>query len=111
MRRALVAVVALLDVHAVPVAAQELKSDEDKTLYALGVALAGQLAPFALSPAEVDLVKAGLTDAALNRPHKAEPREDIEVDARGLVHAPAGPGLGAAIDFELSERRKTAVLT
>ena len=75
MRRALVAVVALLDVHAVPVAAQELKSDEDKTLYALGVALAGQLAPFALSPAEVDLVKAGLTDAALNRPHKAEPRE------------------------------------
>ena len=75
MRRALVAVVALLVVHAVPVAAQELKSDEDKTLYALGVALAGQLAPFALSPAEVDLVKAGLTDAALNRPHKAEPRE------------------------------------
>src|SRR5207253_120366 len=38
-------------------------------------------------------------------------REDIEVDARGLVHAPAGPGLGAAIDFELIERRKTAVPT
>jgi FKBP-type peptidyl-prolyl cis-trans isomerase FkpA len=75
MRRALVTVVALLVVHAAPVAAQELKSEEDKTLYALGVALAGQLAPFALSPAEVDLVKAGLTDAALNRPHKAEPRE------------------------------------
>jgi len=75
MRRALVAVVALLVVHAAPVAATELQSDEDKTLYALGVALAGQLAPFALSPAEVDLVKAGLTDAALNRPHKAEPRE------------------------------------
>src|SRR5216117_204216 len=37
-------------------------------------------------------------------------REDIEVDARGLVHAPAGPGLGAAIDFDLIERRKTAVL-
>jgi FKBP-type peptidyl-prolyl cis-trans isomerase FkpA/FKBP-type peptidyl-prolyl cis-trans isomerase FklB len=75
MRRALVAVVSLLVVHAAPVAAQELKSDQDKTLYALGVALAGQLAPFALSPAEVDLVKAGLTDAALNRPPKAEPRE------------------------------------
>jgi len=75
MRRALVAVTTLLVAHAAPVAAQELKSDQDKTLYALGVALAGQLAPFALSPAEVDLVKAGLTDAALNRPHKAEPRE------------------------------------
>jgi L-alanine-DL-glutamate epimerase-like enolase superfamily enzyme len=37
--------------------------------------------------------------------------EDIEVDARGLVHAPAGPGLGAAIDFDLIRRRTTAVLT
>ncbi len=36
--------------------------------------------------------------------------EDIEVDGQGLVHAPAGPGLGAAIDFGLIERRKTAVL-
>jgi L-alanine-DL-glutamate epimerase-like enolase superfamily enzyme len=37
--------------------------------------------------------------------------EDIEVDAQGLVHAPAGPGLGAAIDFDLIRRRTTAVLT
>ncbi len=36
--------------------------------------------------------------------------EDIEVDAKGLVHAPAGPGLGAAIDFERIERTKVAVL-
>jgi L-alanine-DL-glutamate epimerase-like enolase superfamily enzyme len=36
--------------------------------------------------------------------------EDIEVDAHGLVHAPAGPGLGAAIDFALIERKKTGVL-
>jgi L-alanine-DL-glutamate epimerase-like enolase superfamily enzyme len=36
--------------------------------------------------------------------------EDIEVDASGLVHAPGGPGLGAAIDFGLIERQKTAVL-
>jgi L-alanine-DL-glutamate epimerase-like enolase superfamily enzyme len=28
----------------------------------------------------------------------------------GLVHAPTGPGLGAAIDFDLIERRKTAML-
>jgi len=68
-------VLALLVTHAVPAAAQELKSDQDKVLYALGVQLAGQLAPFALTPAEVELVKAGMVDAALNRPHKAEPRE------------------------------------
>lgn len=36
--------------------------------------------------------------------------EDIEVDGRGLVHAPAAPGLGAAIDFDLIARKKTAVL-
>jgi L-alanine-DL-glutamate epimerase-like enolase superfamily enzyme len=35
---------------------------------------------------------------------------DIEVDAQGLVHAMNNPGLGAAIDFDLIERRKTAVL-
>jgi L-alanine-DL-glutamate epimerase-like enolase superfamily enzyme len=37
--------------------------------------------------------------------------QDIEVDARGLVHAPTGPGLGAAIDFELIRRQTTTVLT
>jgi L-alanine-DL-glutamate epimerase-like enolase superfamily enzyme len=36
--------------------------------------------------------------------------QDIEVDGHGLVHAPSGPGLGAAIDFGLIERQKTAVL-
>jgi L-alanine-DL-glutamate epimerase-like enolase superfamily enzyme len=36
---------------------------------------------------------------------------DIEVDADGLVHAPSAPGLGAAIDFDLIERKKLAVLT
>jgi L-alanine-DL-glutamate epimerase-like enolase superfamily enzyme len=36
--------------------------------------------------------------------------EDIEVDEQGLVHAPTGPGLGAAIDFARIERQRTAVL-
>jgi L-alanine-DL-glutamate epimerase-like enolase superfamily enzyme len=37
--------------------------------------------------------------------------QDIEIDAEGFVHAPAGPGLGAQIDFELVARRKLAVLS
>ena len=37
--------------------------------------------------------------------------EEIVVDANGLVHAPTGPGLGAAIDFDLIERKKIAVLS
>ncbi|PYN58373.1 MAG: mandelate racemase [Candidatus Rokuibacteriota bacterium] len=36
--------------------------------------------------------------------------EDIEVDRSGLVHAMNRPGLGAAIDFGLIDRKKTAVL-
>ena len=35
-----------------PAAAQELKTDDDKALYALGYALADRLAPFALTAAE-----------------------------------------------------------
>ena len=37
--------------------------------------------------------------------------QDIEVDPQGLVHAFEGPGLGAAIDFDLIDRRKTAILS
>jgi L-alanine-DL-glutamate epimerase-like enolase superfamily enzyme len=37
--------------------------------------------------------------------------QDIEVDRRGLVHAFEQPGLGAAIDFPLIEKKKTAVLS
>jgi L-alanine-DL-glutamate epimerase-like enolase superfamily enzyme len=36
--------------------------------------------------------------------------EDITVGPDGLVHAPSGPGLGAAIDFELIKRKTLAVL-
>ena len=37
--------------------------------------------------------------------------QDIEIDSEGMVRAPAGPGLGAMIDFGLIERKKLAVLT
>jgi L-alanine-DL-glutamate epimerase-like enolase superfamily enzyme len=36
---------------------------------------------------------------------------DIEVDGQGLVHAPTAPGLGAALDRKLIERKKIAVLS
>lgn len=38
-------------------------------------------------------------------------QKDIVVDRNGLVHVPHEPGLGAAIDFDLIERKKIAVLT
>jgi len=37
--------------------------------------------------------------------------QDLAVDREGLVHAPAGPGLGADIDFGLIERKKIGVLS
>jgi FKBP-type peptidyl-prolyl cis-trans isomerase FkpA/FKBP-type peptidyl-prolyl cis-trans isomerase FklB len=52
--------------------ALELKTDEQKTLYALGVALSRNLGSFALTEAELELVKAGLTDGVLNREKKVE---------------------------------------
>jgi FKBP-type peptidyl-prolyl cis-trans isomerase FkpA/FKBP-type peptidyl-prolyl cis-trans isomerase FklB len=70
---ALVLVVGLV-LRAVPVAAAdvELKSDDDKTMYALGLALAPQLSGFNLSPSELGMVEAGLTDGVLNRQKKVE---------------------------------------
>jgi L-alanine-DL-glutamate epimerase-like enolase superfamily enzyme len=37
--------------------------------------------------------------------------EDITVDRDGLVHAPTEPGLGAHIDFDLTERNQVGVLS
>lgn len=37
--------------------------------------------------------------------------QDIEVDGKGLVHAPAEPGLGAKIDFDLIKRKQISVLS
>ena len=50
----------------------ELKTEEQKTLYAIGLAVAGSLSSFALSPAELELVKSGLTDGVLNRQRQVE---------------------------------------
>ena len=52
--------------------APELKTDEQKTLYALGLAVAGSLSSFALSAADLELVKAGMTDGVLNRQRQVD---------------------------------------
>jgi FKBP-type peptidyl-prolyl cis-trans isomerase FkpA len=63
-----------------PGAAQELKTDDQKTLYALGLALSQSLASFGLSDAELELVKAGLTDGVL----KKEPKVDLQTQGPKL---------------------------
>src|SRR4029453_7902738 len=49
----------------------ELKTEEQKTLYAIGLAVSQSLAVFSLTPAELALVKGGLTAGVLNKDKKA----------------------------------------
>ena len=62
-------VAAVADVAAAP---PELKTDEQKTLYALGLVLAQNLGTFALSATELEIVKAGLTDGVTNKDKKVD---------------------------------------
>ena len=53
-------------------APQDPANDDQKTLYALGLAISQSLGTFSLSDAELDMVKNGLTDGVLKRPPKAD---------------------------------------
>ena len=53
-------------------APQEPANDDQKTLYALGLAISQSLGPFALSEPELDMVKSGMTDGVLKRPQKVD---------------------------------------
>ncbi len=59
---------------ALPAWADDPKTEEDKTLYALGLALARELQVFNLSPAEAEQVKRGFADALSGR----KPVVDLE---------------------------------
>jgi FKBP-type peptidyl-prolyl cis-trans isomerase FkpA/FKBP-type peptidyl-prolyl cis-trans isomerase FklB len=65
----LLLVTAVADTVAAP---PELKTDEQKTLYALGLLLAQNLGAFALNPTELEIVKAGLTDGVTNKEKKVD---------------------------------------
>ncbi|HLO27134.1 MAG TPA: FKBP-type peptidyl-prolyl cis-trans isomerase N-terminal domain-containing protein, partial [Geobacteraceae bacterium] len=62
MHRLIIA--ALITLLAVPAfAAEAPKTENEKTLYAIGLVLARQIAVFNLSPSELEFVKQGLSDA------------------------------------------------
>src|SRR5436190_21722037 len=50
----------------------ELKTDEEKTLYALGLWVSDKLAPFSLSEKELAVVEAGLADGVLKHEKKVD---------------------------------------
>lgn len=47
-------------------------NDDQKTLYALGLAISQSLGTFSLSETELDMVKHGITDGVLKRPQKVD---------------------------------------
>jgi FKBP-type peptidyl-prolyl cis-trans isomerase FkpA len=54
--------------------AVDLKSEDDKTLYALGLSIGGNIAPLKLTSEELGIIEAGLSDAATG----ATPRVELQ---------------------------------
>jgi FKBP-type peptidyl-prolyl cis-trans isomerase FkpA len=66
MHRLIIA--ALITLLAIPAfAADEPKTEDQKTLYAVGLAVGRQLATFTLTPEELDFVKQGITDSVTGK--------------------------------------------
>lgn len=81
--------------------AADLANDEQKTLYALGIAISQSLNDFALTAAELEIVKAGLTDGVMKREPKVDmnnygPRIEKMVQARAGAVADRQKKAGAA---------------
>jgi FKBP-type peptidyl-prolyl cis-trans isomerase FkpA len=53
-------------------AAPEPKTEDQKTLYAIGLAISKSIATFNLSATDLDMVKAGITDGVLNKEKKVD---------------------------------------
>ena len=94
-------------------AGPELKSDEQKTIYAIGLAVSRSLAPFNLTESELELVKAGLVDGLLHKEAKVDlqlygPKIQELQNARMSVAAAAEKKLGQAfLDKAAAEKGAT----
>ncbi|HEV8441810.1 MAG TPA: FKBP-type peptidyl-prolyl cis-trans isomerase [Methylomirabilota bacterium] len=82
-------------------AGPELSNDEQKTFYALGLAMSQSLASFNLTETELDLVKAGLADGVLHKDQKVDlktygPKIQQMQTARASVAAAAEKKAGQA---------------
>src|SRR5258706_3275594 len=63
-------------------AAPEPKTEDQKTLYAIGLAISKSIAVFNLSAADLEMVKAGMTDGVLNK----ESKVDLEANRPKIAH-------------------------
>ncbi len=72
MRLITLAVCAYLGTSLVSVNAAEPKTEDEKALYALGAAVGRNVAPFNLTPAELQFVQQGFADVAANKDIKMD---------------------------------------
>jgi FKBP-type peptidyl-prolyl cis-trans isomerase FkpA/FKBP-type peptidyl-prolyl cis-trans isomerase FklB len=82
-------------------ATPEPTTDEQKTLYAIGLTISQSIGTFSLSEAELELVKAGITDGVFKRPSKVDlqtfgPKIQQLQQARASVIAEPEKKAGAA---------------
>jgi len=82
-------------------ASPEPTTEEQKTFYALGLMMSQSLSQFMLSEAELEMVKAGLTDGVLKRSAKVDMKEVVPkvqqlAKSRSAVAAEAEKKIGAA---------------
>jgi FKBP-type peptidyl-prolyl cis-trans isomerase FkpA len=61
-----------LAIAAPQVHAADPQTEQEKTLYALGMAISRNIVPFNLTPAELEMVKTGLSDGALGKTSKVD---------------------------------------
>jgi FKBP-type peptidyl-prolyl cis-trans isomerase FkpA/FKBP-type peptidyl-prolyl cis-trans isomerase FklB len=76
-------------------------TEDQKTLYALGVAISQNLSVFQLSESELEMLKAGLTDGVLKKPLKADldtygPKIQQMGQTRAAAYAEKEKAAGAA---------------
>src|SRR3954469_5131563 len=72
--------------------AQALKSDDEKSLYAIGYLMGSRnLAPLSLKPNELEIVKRGISDGTTGKKAAVEPEHQMEkINARAQKRSSAG---------------------
>ncbi len=115
VRVLVIAIAALVFARVALAAGPELKTDDDKTFYALGLSVSQGLASFALTESELEFVKAGLTDGVLKHPPKVEMdqmRSKLQELQRTRVAAAAAVEKKAGEEFlEKAAKEKGATKT
>jgi FKBP-type peptidyl-prolyl cis-trans isomerase FkpA/FKBP-type peptidyl-prolyl cis-trans isomerase FklB len=90
----------------------EPKSEEDKTFYALGLVISQNLSIMTLSEAELEMVKAGITDGVLGKPRKVDlpayiPKVQEVQKTRAAAVAGAEKKAGAAFQAKAAAEKDT----